>query len=483
MIRRLVAAIGWVCLATLASAGELTMRGVGDGSVERYAAERLEQAFAAEALYPDCRVSFTMDAALGAEAFANVVKRRGNALEVVINGGDERGLLYGCLTLLEQLRTGGTRAVVSVEERARFPFRAIKFNLPFMSYRNGEALSLHTETCRDLAFWEAWLDMMAHNRFNTLTLWSLHPFHLMIRNSKYPEACDLSDAELKEWQAFWRQLFAMAKERGIETYLVNWNIFVSPAFAKHHNAATYTVDAHKRFIGKESDTSELVKDYNRTTITEVLNAYPDLTGIGVSLGERMGGMTPEEREAWILEVVVAGMQAAGRPARFIHRLPFSAGKGSGGSTSLSTEQLTRAAIEGIDLPEPIWTEVKFNWSHGHSTPRLVHVHGGKIGDTYWNPEPTNYRVNWMIRNEDFFSLRWAEPDFIREHLRLNGHAYVGGYYIGSECYIPAVDYLSGSGYEQRYAFDRQWLYYMVWGRLLYNPELSDAVFIDACRAR
>ncbi len=31
--------------------------------------------------------------------------------------------------------------------------------------------------------------------------------------------------------------------------------------------------------------------------------------------------------------------------------------------------------------------MKFNWSHGHSTPKLVKVHGGKLGDTYFKPLP------------------------------------------------------------------------------------------------
>jgi hypothetical protein len=34
-----------------------------------------------------------------------------------------------------------------------------------------------------------------------------------------------------------------------------------------------------------------------------------------------------------------------------------------------------------------------------------------------------------------------------------------------------------------YAFERQWLYYKSWGRLLYNPDTPDEVFISACRAR
>ena len=72
-----------------------------------------------------------------------------------------------------------------------------------------------------------------------------------------------------------------------------------------------------------------------------------------------------------------------------------------------TDSLQRLAIESIELPEPIWVEVKFNWSHAQSSPHLVHVHGGKLGDAYWNPTPKNYRICWMARNEDFFCLRWT----------------------------------------------------------------------------
>jgi len=73
--------------------------------------------------------------------------------------------------------------------------------------------------------------MMAENRFNKLTLWNLHPFNYLVKTEKYPEACGFSDVEMAEWKKFRTSLFKIAKERGIETYLVNWNIFVSPEFA------------------------------------------------------------------------------------------------------------------------------------------------------------------------------------------------------------------------------------------------------------
>jgi hypothetical protein len=113
----------------------------------------------------------------------------------------------------------------------------------------------------------------------------------------------------------------------------------------------------------------------------------------------------------------------------------------------------------------------------------VKVHGGALGDTYFEPLPTNYKIVWQVRNEDFFALRWGVPDFIRQHIAQNGNRngaqpYVGGYFVGSETYIPALDYFTGSKdpVAWKWAFQRQWLFYKLWGRLLYDPKSDDSLF-------
>lgn len=389
-----------------------------------------------------------------------------------------RGALYGLLDISEVISKGKSwEEIDSKTVSAHYPFRAIKFNLPWFSYRSGENLSLHHETCRDLRFWESFLDMMVENKFNALTLWNLHPYIFMVRPTNFPKASPFSDEELLEWQSFWKSLFKMAKKRGIDTFIVNWNIFVSEEFSRAYNVAEYSKASG--FWG-DGETNKLVEQYTREIVTQTINEYEDLTGIGITLGERMGGMTSEERKDWIDRTIIKGLRDAKREARLIYRAPLSAGKTSHGTTSVTTEKITREAIENIGLEQEVLIEFKFNWSHAHSSPKVSIVHGGMLTDTYWEPESDKYKGIWTMRNEDFFVLRWAQPDFIRSFMNYNSQSYIGGCIIGSETYIPAKDYITKETYRSwDYAFERQWLFYKIWGNLLYNDQTPDSYFAES----
>lgn len=428
-------------------------------------------------------VDYFVDLRLDSSKFAPEaygISRQGQRL--LITGGDARGLIYGSLAVVEDLRNGLTLPQIKVRsEKPHLALRAIKFDLPWDTYRHSYALDLHAETCRDTTYWKAFLDMMVQNRFNALSLWNLHPYPFMIRPTNFPAATPFNDSELKEWQTLFRTIFRLAKERSIDTYLIPFNIFTSPEFSKAYNVNPVLNNlTHHHFI--DGDTSEVVKRYTRECVTQVLQEYPDLTGFGLTLGEAMGGMTPRQRENWMKATIIEGMRLAGRKTKLIHRIPFSSTTGSLGVTSVDTEKLTRKSIESEgELPfieGPIWADLKYNWSHAHSTPKLIKVHGGKLYDTYFVPDPKAYKITWTVRNEDFFCLRWGVPSFVRAHVAANQQSYVGGYFLGSETYIPAKDYFTkpGGPVNWTYAFERQWLFYKLWGRLLYNPATPDAVF-------
>ena len=388
---------------------------------------------------------------------------------IVVRTHDAAGAMYAALDIAEQLQNGATlRTVAEKKINPHFSVRAVKFNLPWSSYRTGPAMEQHTEICRDLKFWESFLDQMAENRFNLLSLWNVHPFSYMVKPANFPHANDFSPEEMAEWKEFWTALFRMCRARAIEPFIVNWNIAVSPEFARHYK------------VLERNDTSGIVKRYTREVVTQVIDEYPDLAGIGITLadwmsnfrqpGSRLPGMSAKDREDWIAETVVAGMKQASRPVKFLHRSVLSADPGE-----------MQRVIDEAGLPDTTLVEIKFNWSHGHSSPRLLLTHddhSGKVENRYWSPMPNNYRIQWMIRNEDFFILRWGQPDFVRQHIAMNSPSYVNGYFVGSEGYIPAKEFshTKNDHVTWTYAFQKQWLFYKVWGRLLYDPATPDAVF-------
>ncbi|MEM6654935.1 MAG: hypothetical protein AAF596_03955 [Planctomycetota bacterium] len=391
---------------------------------------------------------------------------------IVVSAIDDRGAMYGLLEVGEQLaRFGRLDRVEPGVHNPRLAFRAIKFNLPWSSYRRFPALQANLRACRDLAMWRALLDMMAENRFNALTLWNIHPWPYLVRSESFPEACPFSDQELAEWRAFWKQLFRMAKDRGVDTYLLNWNVFVSESFHEHYGHGNVDTAAH--YI--EGVDSPEIRRYNRECVTQVINEYPNLTGLGVTLGEGMEGWSSERQVDWVQDVFFRGVHAADRPIKFIYRAALK------GDHTINRRAIDDSGIGSVD--EPLIVELKFNWSHGHSTPTLVKAHGGGTGEEYWtDPPPSRHKMAWMIRNEDFFRLRWGDPGFIRSHIKANSRSFVAGYFIGSECYIPADDIFHRPDHDHidwAWAFERQWLFYLQWGRLLYDPDTPDAVFEHA----
>jgi hypothetical protein len=393
--------------------------------------------------------------------------------QAAILAADNTGAMYGFMDVAEQLQMGKTLKTIGEKSvNPRVLFRAIKFDLPWNSYRVHESLQLHTETVRDLEFWKSFLDMMAENRYNVLTLWNLHPFTYMIRPKNFPDTCAFTDEELKSWQDFWHGLFKMANDRGIKTFMVNWNIFVSPAFAEKYNVADYCLPEMegKEYYGK-GDYSELVQRYNRECMTQLIDEYPELTGFGISQNERMEGVDEQVWQDWIVDTYFDAMDSASRKIEIMLR-----------AHTHPAPELTRKAVEDNAYRlGKVWIPVKFNWSHSHATPKLMYIHGGSTSTSLWDPMPENYKMVYTMRNEDFFVLRWGQTDFVRDVLKVNNQEYLGGFKIGSETYIPAKEYITKPGphLTWKYAFEKQWLFYMIWGRMMYDPSTKDEIFAHA----
>ncbi len=378
------------------------------------------------------------------------VHRSGNA--ITIEGGDAKGVTYGALDVAEKLAIAGDLSTIRDEAQSpRLPVRALKFNIPLIgtTYLSEEDLQ-HNQWFWDLNYWQAFLDMAARNRYNCISFWSAHPYDRMVRIAKYPEASSLPAAELDKNIQFFQKLFRMVRERGLDPYLITWNIHNSPAFAKAHNIAEGNVD------------SELVRDYQRECIKSLLATYPDLIGLGTTQGERMDVIPENHRAAWISDVYFRAIRESGR-----RNVPFVLRYWGG--TPAATEQ----AAAAYDLG-PMYLDIKYNGEHMYSSTRY------HVEDAAWLGQPHHYKLLWHLRNDDIYILRWGNPTWVSQLLRNLATTDTVGFTEGSEIDVPGIDRIHTSEASNhlnwKYKFEKMWFRFALWGRLGYNPDLPEELW-------
>ena len=399
------------------------------------------------------RVAISVAKDLKPEAFR--IRAANGGYEVA--GGDARGAMYGALDLAEQVELTGK--VSDKEEQPSLSVRALKFNVPLpgTGYLSEEDLA-NNQWFWSIDYWRKFLDMAARNRYNAITFWSAHPYGRMVRVPKYPEATEVPAAELDRNIAFFRQLFQMAADRGLDTYMVTWNIHVSRTFAQQHNIPAAAFD------------SPLVRDYQREAIQALFATYPMLTGLGTTAGERMEPLTARQKMDWIADTYLAALKQLARPVPFILRY-----------WQAEPEPLA-AMLAAAKYPGPVYLDIKFNGEHMYSS---VEPH---VLDPKWVAlAHGRYRLLWHLRNDDLFILRWGDPDFVRETVRNMAGADTAGFVEGSEIDVPGPDRIhteaAKAHLDWQYKFEKHWFRYMLWGRVGYHAAEPEATWLGHFRRR
>lgn len=392
-----------------------------------------------------------------------------------IEGSDSRGLLYGCLEWAERLARGAELA--DGEEIRRKPalrLRGIKFNLPYAPFDSGDPFVLNEKTCMDINFWKAYIDMLALNRYNCLSLWSEHPYHLMVVSPRFRAANPYSDSEIERNIRFFRELFRYAASRGIDVYLFTWNIRLTPEVARGLGLPEAVGDFGNMYdnlihrvgypLNRFRGESEIIRDYVREMVLQLLLTYPELKGLGTSASEWMDG-SGYEREKWIVETYVEAIKQSGRDVPFIHRTNMqNAGK--------EIKDMVQTQFE----PEQFHISWKYSNAHcySHPEPQFEKLWGAWEGIDL---EQTN--ILYTVRNDDVFTHRWGDPDYVRSYVKGMLKPYVKGFYWGADGYVWGTDFQHvDHGHKTwEYDFERHLFQFQLWGRLSYDPETSDEVWV------
>ena len=446
--------------------------------------------YAADAKRAETRIAFEIyETGIGPQGFR--IRREGdNVIRVV--GGDSCGAMYGGLELAEMIALGGS--LDAVQEKARKPYlarRGLKFNIPFdarsPSYDDtGTAAHKNIPVMWEFSFWREFLDTLAQNRYNVLTLWTNHPYPGLLRLEKYPgisyddvcvlkepvnlktdrhfEKFDLLDPDnlkvvkrisLDEKIAFWTKVFDYADDRGIEIYIFHWNIYTFGAKGKHG-------------IDDKPDNPRTI-EYMRYCISEFLKTYPQVDGIGVTAGEHVDRSRLKDYgvEQWLWRTYGQGVMDVKKanPEREI-RFIFRQHQAKLGPIV--------DAFKDFDGP--------FNTGHKYARARLYSTTTSPYLDIEYRQLLEEHKVPcWLnLRNDDIFVYRWGDADYVREFLQnvpRDLMRWEAGFYMGPDGFVWGREFVSTDlALAGELEIDKHWYRFMLWGRLGYDLTLTRDFF-------
>jgi hypothetical protein len=456
-----------------------------DGGPVDFGAAELEAALRTRA--PQARIVLAISGDGAPESFRVRVSGEGVAREIRIEGADAAGAMYGAMEVAETIRLGGPAAVRDLERAPHLRVRGMKFNAPLdartPSYSDpADAAQKNIATMWDAAFWRELIDRLARDRYNLVSLWSLHPFPSLVRVPEYPDVA-LADVQRSKiaWKelytlqamgldtpeilghtetlrrltidekiAFWREVLRYGKSRNVRFAIITWNVFtngIPPArglLADWKNAAT--------------------ADYFRRSVAALLRTYPDLAGVGVTAGENMVGATAPEKEAWLAKTYGQGVldvlaEQPDRRVLFVHR-----------QHEAGAAEIARHFGKLLDHPR-----VDFTYSFKYAEAHALAVTRPRFHENYLK-DLGGRDTMWTLRNDDVYYFRWHAPDFVRDFVRGLPAGPTRGFYYGSDGHVWGRDFLDASRPDDAprpLELEKHAWHWRLWGRLGYEPELDN----------
>lgn len=174
----------------------------------------------------------------------------------------------------------------------------------------------------DKEFWEKALRDWAADGYNGVLYW-VEPWtetswrSFLVRHKQFPEARELTAAQVDRVVAHMGWVFRKAHELGLKNFLFNYETVTTRPFAKAHGfdgelPVSAAVDFRHNLKGQMGPAfglrNEKVRAFTQAAIAELFQTYPELDGLYGGLGEAL----PGKRSAWYREAVAPGLKASGR---------------------------------------------------------------------------------------------------------------------------------------------------------------------------
>lgn len=381
-----------------------------------------------------------------------------------VTGTDPRGLMYGLFAAAEQVRSTGRLS--STKGSPKTPIRGIRYFL------HNEDLERDWYYSRE--YWDAYLSMLAQNRFNRFNLVFAHqtdylappyPFWLDLPEFPTIRAKNLSPAQRQKNLEMLQYISKGAADRGIDFTLGVWE----------HDIQHYRKPPMKPMT--EGLTPENIGPYSYAALKKILQFCPAIQSVQMRTNAESG--IPNDRQVdFFKNYVFRAIRDAGRPVILDLRGWIVAGG------------MVKAAAE---VGVPVRLSTKY-WSEDTGRPY-------QPAETYPNysylnflERPRAYKFYWELWGLGSHRLLlWGDPEHVRRAVSTFQLADSEGFEIDPP--------LAQKGFGNRpgkwgifteaqskrvfwkWEFERYWLFYQLWGRLSYDPSTPASTWTDELKKR
>ena len=390
---------------------------------------------------------------------------------LVLAGADERGLMYALLEIAQQ--------VESLEDTAEW-FTSLKeaAESPAVPVRS-MAVLLHNEDCEkewyySKEYWQDYFGMLAADRWNTFNLIfshqtpylsPLYAFHVKIKEHPEVRAIGLSEEQREKNLKMLQTISSLAAERGIDFTLGIWQQI---AWEGENQGSRQ--ESMVRGLTRKN-----MHSYTYLALKTLLEQCPEIKTVQLRINHESGIDYGEQTEFY-RDAVFKAIQDCARPVLLESR-----------NVGLLVETIQAS----VDMGLPIRVSHKYWGEH-----MVFPYHPTRLMWTYsygdWLKYPQLYAnifQVWSLGSHRL--LLWGDPEYVRRFAPTTTFQNSSGFEICAP--------LSQKGYGNapgawrifrhrerefyRWEYERYWSTYRLFGRLSYNPDAGDDIWMRELRQR
>ncbi|MEO5602777.1 MAG: hypothetical protein ABIR06_17790 [Cyclobacteriaceae bacterium] len=398
----------------------------------------------------------------------------------VINGYDDRGLMYALLDVANQVGWGsdGSSPLSEVKEITEKPDaseRAVSIYTMNRAYWESRFY--------DAAYWTRYLDLLVQNRFNSLVIifgyenggFLAPPYPYFFDTPGFPDVkmVGITPQEQQRNLTSLNNLIRMAHERGLRFTVGIWDHIYRGGVQGGGIPGTKDAPTQPEPGLVWGVTAENLITYNKAALAKFVKNVPDLDGIQFRMHNESGLKEGEQEGFWL----------------DVFRM-----------MKLTAPDL-RLDLRAKELPEGvIQSALEVGVNFRITTKYWMEQMGMPYHPTKTNPEkspirhsyayllryPKQYKMHWRLWNGGTSRiLLWGDPEYVRRFVE-STHLYEGD---GFEVNEPLATKMEAQPHDAKpfellnpanryydHEFERYWHFFQVFGRIGYNPDTAPEIW-------